>query len=80
MTDGINIDEGIEENQQAEFEIEKAQLRTADTLVDNYSNPTVRSMINVIKIAVPFFGDLIDESLCSTFENNQKKKENNYWT
>ena len=74
MTDGINIDEGIEENQQAEFEIEKAQLRTADTLVDNYSNPTVRSMINVIKIAVPFFGDLIDESLCSTFENNQKKK------
>ena len=74
MTDGINIDEGIEENQQAEFEIKKAQLRTADTLVDNYSNPTVRSMINVSKIAVPFFGDLIDESLCATFENNQKKK------
>ena len=74
MTDGINIGKGIEENQHAELEIVKARLRTADTIVDNYSNPTVRSMINAIKVVAPFFGDLIDESLCATFENNQKKK------
>ena len=66
--------EGIEDNQQVEFEIAKAQLRTADTIVDNICNPAVRSMISVVKMSVPFIGDLIDESLCATFEDNQKKK------
>lgn len=69
-----DLSEGIEENRQAEFEIAKAQLRTADTIVDNNSNPAVRSMINAIKATVPFIGDLIDESLCAAFEDNQKKK------
>ena len=74
MLKRIDMSEDIKENQQAEFEIAKAQLRTADTLVDNICNPAIRTMINGIKAIAPSIGDLIDESLCATFEDNQKKK------
>lgn len=74
MTNRLDFGDDIEENLQAKVENAKAQLRAADTIVDNNSNPVVRSMINSIKTIAPFIGDLIDESLCTTFENNQKKK------
>ena len=75
-TKKMDLGKGIEESQQAEFDIAKAQLRAADTIVDNYSNPSVRTVINAIKAGLPIIGDLIDESLCAAFEDNQKKKRN----
>ena len=75
-TKEMDLGKSIEENQQAEFDIAKAKLRAADTIVDIYSNPGVRIAINSIKAVVPVIGDLIDESLCAVLEDNQTKKRN----
>ena len=76
MIKGKDLIENTMEDEQAKFEDAIAQVEVADTLVNNIRNPAIRSMINALKavMRVPFIGDLIDSSISTTFEDNQKKK------
>ena len=71
-----DINKKILEKSLVDFEDAKAQLKIADTLVENYNNPVVHGILNALIVVkkVPIIGDMIKSGISTTLIDNQKIK------
>ena len=62
-------------DQNADYEIKKAQLKNAETYYDNFNNPAVNYLCSVLKAVLPVasFGDLMETSIKGALEDNIRK-------
>ena len=69
-----DINKKILEKSLVDFEDAKAQLKIADTLVENYNNPVVHGILNALIVVkkVPIIGDMIKSGISTTLIDTQK--------